>query len=66
MTSSGRKEWMTIMPGFVYMESLLRVKYEVKDFINLRKEVSKLEKEDFKKNSRINKLREENSDLQKV
>ena len=33
--------------------------------VKLEKEVSRLEKEDFKKNSRINKLLEENSDLQK-
>jgi hypothetical protein len=33
--------------------------------VKLQKEVSRLEKEDFKKNSRINKLLEENSDLQK-
>jgi hypothetical protein len=33
--------------------------------VKLEKEDSTLEKEDFKKNSRINKLLEENSDLQK-
>ena len=33
--------------------------------MKLEKEDSKFEKEDFKKNSRINKFLEENSDLQK-
>jgi hypothetical protein len=33
--------------------------------VKLEKEVSRLEKQDFKKNSRINKLLEDNSDLQK-
>ncbi len=34
--------------------------------MKLEKEVSRLEKEDFKKNSLINKILEENSDLQKT